>query len=79
MSRPNNAHLIVIGLLNGIGVCEVVDGDGQENVEQDVVAAHEEDDEVHAGDESDAIDPAKRLDSVVHDHVPIFTGKNLVH
>ena len=34
--------------VSGLRVGQVVDGDGEEDVEQDVVAADEEDDEVNA-------------------------------
>ena len=36
--------------VSGLGVGQVVDGDGEEDVEQDVVAADEQDDEVDAHD-----------------------------
>ena len=65
-------------VLERVRVREVVDGDGEEDVEQDVVAAHEQDDEVQGGHDADGVDAAERLDAVVHDHVPVLAGQDLV-
>ena len=46
----SNAHLFNWFRVSGLGVGQVVDGDGEEDVEQDVVAADEQDDEVDAHD-----------------------------
>ena len=46
----SNAHLFSWLRVSGLGVGQVVDGDGEEDVEQDVVAADEQDDEVDAHD-----------------------------
>ena len=46
----SNAHLFNWLRVSGLGVGQVVDGDGEEDVEQDVVAADEQDDEVDAHD-----------------------------
>ena len=42
--------------VSGLGVGQVVDGDGEEDVEQDVVAADEQDDEVDAHDLAPTLD-----------------------
>jgi len=44
---------------------------------KDTVAADEEDDEVHADDDAERVDPAVRLNTVVHDHIPVFTRQYL--
>ena len=71
-NNSNDNNLLFIGLVG-----KVVDGDGQEDVEEDEVAADEEDDEVDASDDSRRLDPAVRVDSVVHHRVPILAGQNL--
>ncbi len=71
--------LLVFVLFQRVGVGQVVDGDGQEDVEEDVVATDEQDDKVEAGDDADAFDPAEGLDAVVHYHVPVLTGEDLRH
>ena len=57
-------------------VRQVVDGDGQEYVEQGVVAEECEDDEIEGVDHSGAM-AALRLDALVHHLVPVFAGQNL--
>ena len=64
-------------VIQGIGVSQVVYGDSQEDIEQDVVTADEEDDKVWDGKDSDGLDPAEGLDAVVHNDVPILTGEDL--
>ena len=73
------AHLVFVlsVIFEGVGVGQVVDGDGQEDVKEDVVTTDEEDDEVEAGEDADALHAAEGLDAVVHDHVPILTGQDL--
>ena len=46
----SNTHLFNWLRISGLRVGQVVDGDGEEDVEQDVVAADEQDDEVDAHD-----------------------------
>ena len=52
----SNAHLFSWLRVSGLGVGQVVDGDGEEDVEQDVVAADEQDDEVDAHDLAPTLD-----------------------
>jgi len=44
---------------------------------KDTVATDEQNDEVHADDDAEGPDTAVRLNTVVHHHVPIFTGQYL--
>ena len=60
-----------------VGIGQVVHGDGQEHVKEDVVATDEEDDEVKAGQDPQTLHPAKGLDTVVHDHVPVLACQDL--
>ena len=46
----SNAHLFNWLRVSGLRVGQVVNGDGEEDIEQDVVAADEQDDEVDAHD-----------------------------
>ncbi len=71
------ALLAPVVVLQGIGVSQVVDGDGQEDVQEDVVTTDEENDEVHAGEDADGVDTTEGLDAVVHHDVPILTGQDL--
>ena len=50
MLLQSNAYLFNWLRVSGLRVGQVVDGDGEEDVEQDVVAADEQDDEVDAHD-----------------------------
>ena len=44
---------------------------------KDTISKKNKEDEVETPYESSLPDPSSRLHSVVHDHVPILTGKNL--
>ena len=71
------ALLLLAAVVVRVGVGQVVDGDGQEYVEEDVVAGDEEDDEVEAEEHPVRLDAAKGLDAVVHHHVPILARQDL--
>ena len=68
-------------LLSGsqlLGIGQVVDSDGQENVEQSVIAKESENDKVQRVNHARAMS-ALRLDPLVHDFVPVFAGEHLEH
>ncbi len=56
---------------------QVVDGNGQEDVQQCVVAEQYQNDEVHRVDHAALVDAALRLDRLVHHLVPVLAGENL--
>ena len=60
-----------------LGVGEIVDGDGEEDVEQSVVAENDEHKEVDGVDEA-PVSTAFRSNRVVHYDIPIFIGQNLI-
>lgn len=64
-------------IFQSISISQVVDSDGQEDVEEDVVTTDEQNDEVDAGDDANALDSAESLDAIVHHHVPILTSEDL--
>uniref|UniRef100_A0A1I8JGJ3 Amino_oxidase domain-containing protein n=1 Tax=Macrostomum lignano TaxID=282301 RepID=A0A1I8JGJ3_9PLAT len=67
--------LIVLGVVR---IGQVVHGDGQEDVQQDVVAADEQNDKVEGHqDAHQAANAAVAVDAIVHDDVPVFAGQNL--
>ena len=68
---------LVLGRRELLRVGQVVDGDGQEDVEQGVVAEEREDDEVEAVDHPGAV-AALGLDPLVHDLVPVLAGQHLL-
>ena len=53
---------------------QVINSNSQEDIEEDVVTTYEENDEVHGWEQSDALDTAESLDTIVHYDVPILTG-----
>ena len=57
-------------------VGQVIDSDGQEHVQQGVVAEQGQDDEVERVDVARAMPPL-RLDALVHHFVPILPGQDL--
>ena len=59
-----------------LSVCQVVDGDGQEDVEEGVVAEQGQDDEVERVNHSGSMAPLG-LDALVHHLVPVFAGEDL--
>ena len=67
---------LIFGRRQLLGVGQVVDGDGQEDVEQGVVAEQGQDDEVEGVDHSGSV-PALGLDALVHDLVPVLAGQHL--
>jgi hypothetical protein len=56
---------------------QAVHGNGEKDVEEDVVAEDEEDDEVQAGDQAQLFGSAVGNDSVVHDRVPVLARQHL--
>ena len=71
--------VLLLLLLHGghlLGLAQTVDGDGQEDVEQGVVAEHGEEDEVERLDQA-GLGAALGLDAVVHDLVPVLARENL--
>lgn len=78
-----DAYLFVLLLLFLLGgrellrVRQVVDSDGQEHVQQRVVAEQHEDDEVQSVYHPSALGLCLTPDALVHDFVPIFAGQDL--
>ena len=59
-----------------LSVRQVVNGDGQEDVEKGVVAEQGQDDEVERVNHSGSMAPLG-LDALVHHLVPVFAGEDL--
>ena len=59
-----------------LSVGQVVDGDGQEDVQEGVVAEQGQDDEVERVNHSGSVAPLG-LDALVHHLVPVFAGQDL--
>lgn len=60
-----------------LGIGQIVDGDSQEDVQENIITANEENDVVEGDEHAEAADAAKRFNTVVHDRVPILTGQDL--
>ena len=69
--------LLFFGRSELLGVGQVVDGDGQEDVEKSVIAEQHEDDKVQGINHSPSR-AALGLDALVHDFVPILTRQYLI-
>lgn len=68
--------LFLLFLLSGgefLCVGQIVDGDGQEHIEQSVVAKDDKDDEVETVDHAVTIDAPLGDDAPVHDLIPVLT------
>ena len=68
----------LVGGRETLGVGQVVDGDGQEDVEQNVVAANEQRDEVEEREDgAQGREATIRPDARVHHFVPVLAGEYL--
>ena len=73
-------RLLVLSLIFGrsqlLRIGQIVDGDGQEDVEQGVVAEEREDDEVERVDVARSV-ASLGLYALIHDLVPVLARENL--
>ena len=78
-THPKSAYLLLglLGLGQGGRLVERVAGDGEEHVEEGVVAEEGEHHEVEAVDVSVGLAPALGVDGRVHDLVPVLAREDL--
>ena len=70
-------RLLLLRDVQALRVRQVVHRDGQEHVEEDVVAADEQRDEVDGQQQAVGLGPPVRVDAVVHDQVPVLARQYL--